>query len=64
MKPLLMGSGLSINYRDHSRLLSLWQFRNYITTPYRAVRFPEITHMLVSDNPEKITKKISKVLCA
>ena len=47
----LFSPGLADWYRDH------------VTAPYRAVRFPESTHMLVSDYPEKFAKEVSAVLC-
>jgi pimeloyl-ACP methyl ester carboxylesterase len=31
-------------------------------TPYRAVRFPKSTHMLVSDHPDKFAQEVSAVL--
>ena len=41
--------------------LSDW-YAKHINTPYRAVPFPESTHMLVSDYPEKFAIEVSKVL--
>ena len=38
-------------------------YRDHVRAPYQAVRFPESTHMLVSDNPEKFVKEVSAVLC-
>ena len=37
-------------------------YRDHVTAPYRAVRFPESTHMLISDFPEKFAEEMSKVL--
>lgn len=37
-------------------------YREHIKTPFNAVRFPESTHMLISDNPEKFAKEVSAVL--
>ncbi len=41
--------------------LAEW-YRDHVKTDFRAVRFPESTHMLVSDHPEKFTEEVSKVL--
>ena len=38
-------------------------YREHIPTQYDAVCFPESTHMLVSDYPEKFAQEVSKVLC-
>ena len=38
-------------------------YREHVRTPYDAVRFPESTHMLVSDHPEKFAEEVAKVLC-
>ena len=37
-------------------------YGNHITSPFRAVRFPESTHMLITDYPEKFTEEVSTVL--
>ncbi len=37
-------------------------YGEHIKTQYNAVRFPESTHMLISDNPEKFSKEVLKVL--
>lgn len=37
-------------------------YKDHVRTPYRAVRFPECTHMLVSDCPEKFAQEVSRVL--
>ena len=37
-------------------------YREHIRTPYHAVRFPESTHMLIKDSPEKFAEEVSKVL--
>ena len=37
-------------------------YRNNITSQFKAVRFPESTHMLVSDNPEKFAEEVSAIL--
>ena len=44
-----------------SPALADW-YRDHVTTPFRAVRFPESTHMLVSDYPEKFAEEVGKVL--
>ncbi|MDO5476679.1 MAG: alpha/beta hydrolase [Eubacteriales bacterium] len=44
-----------------SPALADW-YKDHITAPYRAVCFPESTHMLVSDHPEKFAKEVSTVL--
>lgn len=41
--------------------LSEW-YKEHIPTKYKAVRFPESTHMLISDYPEKFTKEVITVL--
>ncbi len=41
--------------------LATW-YGAHVKTPYRAVRFPESTHMLVGDNPEKFAEEVSNVL--
>ena len=46
-----------------SPALADW-YRDHVTVPYRAVRFPESTHMLVSDYPEKFAEEVSAVLNA
>ena len=38
-------------------------YREHIPTQYDAVCFPESTHVLVSDYPEKFAQEVSKVLC-
>ncbi len=37
-------------------------YEEHIVTPYKAVRFPESTHMLISDHPELFTEEVRKVL--
>ena len=37
-------------------------YKEHIVTPYKAVRFPESTHMLISDHPELFTEEVCKVL--
>lgn len=44
-----------------SPALADW-YRDHVVTSYRAVRFPESTHMLVSDYPEKFAEEVSTVL--
>ena len=44
-----------------SPALADW-YKENVATPYRAVCFPESTHMLVSDHPEKFAEEVSKVL--
>ena len=44
-----------------SPALANW-YRDHVTTPFRAVRFPESTHMLVSDYPEKFAEEVARVL--
>ena len=44
-----------------SPALADW-YKENIVTPYRAVCFPESTHMLVGDHPEKFAEEVSKVL--
>jgi pimeloyl-ACP methyl ester carboxylesterase len=39
-------------------------YREHVVSPYRAVCFPDSTHMLVSDHPEKFAEELSKVLRA
>ena len=44
-----------------SPALAGW-YEEQVVTPYRAVRFPESTHMLVSDYPEKFAEEVSTLL--
>lgn len=44
-----------------SPALANW-YKDHVKTPFRAVRFPESTHMLVSDYPEKFAEEVGKVL--
>ena len=44
-----------------SPALADW-YRDHIVSPYRAVCFPESTHMLVSDYPEKFAEEVTAVL--
>lgn len=44
-----------------SPTLADW-YKENVKTSYRAVCFPECTHMMVHDHPEKFTKEISTVL--
>ena len=37
-------------------------YKDHVKSPFRAVCFPESTHMLVSDYPEKFTEEVSRVL--
>ncbi len=37
-------------------------YGDHVKTPYRAVCFPESTHMLVSDYPEKFAEEVSRAL--
>ena len=37
-------------------------YQEHVRTPYKAVRFPESTHMLVSDYPEKFAEEVEAVL--
>ncbi len=37
-------------------------YAEHVTTDFRAVRFPESTHMLVGDYPEKFAEEVGKVL--
>ena len=46
-----------------SPALADW-YRDHIMTPYRAVRFPKSTHMLVSEHPGRFTEEVSRVLRA
>ena len=41
--------------------LAEW-YRANIKTPYRAVRFPKSSHMMVSEYPEKFAEEVGKVL--
>lgn len=42
--------------------LAEW-YKEHVPTQFRAVQFPESTHMLVSDYPEKFAKEVREVLC-
>ena len=44
-----------------SPALADW-YKEHVRSPYRAVRFPKSTHMLVSDYPEKFAEEVSRVL--
>ena len=44
-----------------SPALADW-YREHIKTPFKAVKFPDSTHMLISDHPEKFTQEVSAVL--
>ena len=44
-----------------SPALAGW-YRDNIKAPYRAVRFPDSTHMLISENPEKFAEEVRKVI--
>lgn len=37
-------------------------YRDHVPTQYNAVRFPESTHMLVTDYPEKFAEEVGRVL--
>ena len=37
-------------------------YRSHVKTSFKAVRFPDSTHMLVSDYPEKFAEEVSRVL--
>jgi pimeloyl-ACP methyl ester carboxylesterase len=39
-------------------------YASHVKSPFKAVRFPESTHMLVSDHPEKFAEEVAKVLDA
>ena len=40
--------------------LAEW-YKEHVVTPYRAVRFPKSTHMLITDYPEKFAEEVSAV---
>lgn len=44
-----------------SPALADW-YKDHVRAPFRAVRFPESTHMLVSDYPEKFAEEVGRVL--
>ncbi len=44
-----------------SPTLADW-YKNHVAAPYMAVRFPESTHMLVSDYPEKFAEEVRTAL--
>ena len=44
-----------------SPALADW-YKAHVATPFRAVRFPESTHMLVSDHPGKFAEEVGRVL--
>ena len=44
-----------------SPALADW-YQAHIAAPYRSVRFPESTHMLITDYPEKFTEEVIAVL--
>ena len=44
-----------------SPALADW-YREHVRSAYKSVRFPECTHMLVTDYPEKFTEEVGKVL--
>lgn len=44
-----------------SPALADW-YKEHVTAPFRAVCFPESTHMLVSDYPEKFAEEVGAVL--
>ena len=56
---------MSYFYADPGSLfspeLAVW-YKNHITSPFKAVRFPESTHMLVNDYPEKFAEEVSAVI--
>jgi pimeloyl-ACP methyl ester carboxylesterase len=37
-------------------------YQEHVSTPYKAVRFPDSNHMLVSDYPEKFAQEVAAVL--
>ena len=37
-------------------------YKEHVKTQYNAVRFPDSTHMLVSDHPEKFAQEVGKIL--
>ena len=41
--------------------LAAW-YRDHVKAPYKTVRFPESTHMLISEYPEKFAEEVLKVL--
>ena len=46
-----------------SPALADW-YKDHVLTPFKAVRFPQSTHMLVSDYPEKFAEEVGEVLRA
>ena len=46
-----------------SPALADW-YKDHVLTSFKAVRFPQSTHMLVSDYPEKFAEEVSEVLRA
>jgi pimeloyl-ACP methyl ester carboxylesterase len=44
-----------------SPALADW-YRDHVKAPFKAVCFPESTHMLVSDHPEKFAEEVGRVL--
>ena len=44
-----------------SPALADW-YKSHVTAPFRAVRFPNSNHMLVSDCPEKFAEEVGKAL--
>ena len=41
--------------------LAEW-YGEHAKVPYKAVQFPNSTHMLISDNPEKFAKEVGNLL--
>ena len=41
--------------------LANW-YKEHVTTPFKAVRFPESTHMLISEYPEKFAEEVGRIL--
>ena len=41
--------------------LANW-YKEHVPTQYDSVRFPDSTHMLISDNPEKFAQEVGKIL--
>lgn len=37
-------------------------YKDHLHTQYSSVRFPDSTHMLISDHPEKFAQEVSAVL--
>ena len=44
-----------------SPVLADW-YKEHVVTPFRAVRFPNSTHMLIREYPEKFAEEVGTVL--